>query len=466
MQRLAILFFLLSFAIARGQIADRTLAITHVTVIDCTGAAAKPDSTVVIQGERIVRIAPSVEVTPDAGSEILDETGKFLIPGMWDMHVHTLETGLPETYFQLFAANGVVGVRDMHGDPLVLQSAQTAIKNGLLPPLRIVSCGRAIEGPLSAIPNAHITHSESDATALVDRLSPQVDFLKVYSNVQRKPYFALAKEARRLGVTFAGHVPIGVSALEASDAGQKSIEHLSGILLACSRDERTLREEMVALQNARLNKKVSFSRMLQATTQPKRLLSTYDETKARKLFEHFAQNRTWQVPTLVVLRAFAKSADPEFLKDPRLKWIPRQIQDKWHPEFEWNSRDRTASDEALAMSRYQKELELVGKMYRAGVPLLAGTDVGCPYILPGFSLLDELQLLAESGIPNLAVLQTATRNPAEYLGRLADAGTIEQGKLADLVLLNANPLEDIRNVNAIAAVWIGGKRMFVDASGD
>jgi hypothetical protein len=255
-------------------------------------------------------------------------------------------------------------------------------------------------------------------------------------------------------------VPEAVSPAEASDAGQRSEEHLINILLACSTNEDALRAERVS---AMLDQKLSGeARMrLLAFPIPKGLFDTYDETKAASLFQTFVKNRTWQTPTLSLLDGFARARDDDFVNDPRRKYLPRAWRNAWDPRQTFFLRDLSPADyDALnarvhaLLERYEK---LVGDMHRAGVEFLAGTDAnGSNPVFPGFGLHDEMALLVKSGLTPLEALQSATRNPSRYFDR-PEFGTIEPDKSADLVLLTADPLADIRNTQRIEAVILRGR---------
>jgi imidazolonepropionase-like amidohydrolase len=188
-----------------------------------------------------------------------------------------------------------------------------------------------------------------------------------------------------------------------------------------------------------------------------RLLETYDTAKAARLFATFFKNGTWQCPTLTVIRSMASLDDPTFTNDARLKYMPPSIAERWNPRNDARLATKTPADYLLDRRVYRKQLEIVGAMHRAGVKILAGTDVLNPYAFPGFSLHDELALLVEAGLSPMDALKTATLNPAAYLGMSDRLGTIAPGKLADLVLLDANPLDDIAHTKRIAAVVIAGR---------
>src|SRR6185436_18382493 len=186
-------------------------------------------------------------------------------------------------------------------------------------------------------------------------------------------------------------------------------------------------------------------------------LETFSPDKANALFARLARNHTWQCPTLTVLRNIASLDDPKLHEDPRVKYMPPGFTNGWNPANDFRFKDRTAEDYELGRTTYKKLTELVVPMRRAGVEFLAGTDVLNPYCFPGFSLHDELELFVGAGLSPMEALQTATLNPARYLGKEKDLGTIEKGKIADLVLLDASPLENIGNTRKIDAVVAGGK---------
>ena len=436
------------------------LAISDVTVIDATGAPAKPNMTVVITGDRITKIAKTGDLEIPKNSQVIDGKGKFVTPGYWDMHVHTVIGRLPELYFPLFIANGVTGVRDMAAlDVGLLKQLQKDINEGRLIGPRIVA-GKMVDGPIPIWPGLPISISDeaSARQAVASVKDSGVDFIKVYSLIPRPAYFALADEAKKRGITFAGHVPFLVSATEASDAGQKSIEHLEGVLLACSAEEPELRkalEEAVKAAKDESQIRTSLVRVLRQTEI--RAHETYSQEKAAALFKRFAANGTWQAPTLVVQRAVAFLNDSEFTNDPRLKYVRRGIRDQWTNKDDFRLKNITPENSALYKRMFQQRLEIIMAMHRARLKMLAASDALVWYVVPGFSLHDELELFVKAGLNPMEALQTATRNPAIYLGLIDTLGTVEQGKKADLVLLEANPLENISNTKRINAVIVNGK---------
>jgi imidazolonepropionase-like amidohydrolase len=428
------------------------LAITHVTVIDATGAPARADMTVVVTGDRITALGKTGTVPLPDGARVEDATGKFLIPGLWDMHTHVLGKEM----LALFVANGVTGVREMANYPLIVFALRDQVAAGTLLGPRMVAAGLIVDGPNPAWPFSIAVANEKEGREAVQTLKKRgSDFIKVYSLLPRDAYFAVADEAKKQGLPFAGHVPLVVSVAEASDAGQKSVEHLSGVLLACSKQQDDLRKEFL---EARSKQEEVAARVLGIRAQVKSL-DSYDEKLAAALFARFVRNGTWHCPTLTVLRAFAHLDDKSFTDDARLRYVSPLVKGYLYRKEPGG----TAEEFAVRRQLYRKYLELVGGLHRAKVDLLAGTDSPNPYCFPGFSLHDELELLVSAGLTPMEALQCATRNPARYLGRQKDLGTIEEGKLADLVLLEADPLADVKNTRKIAAVVVNGKWLAKDA---
>jgi len=428
------------------------LVLTNVTIIDGTGAPARPGMTVVIKGDRIASVGKTGTVRGPKGAEVVDASGKFLIPGLWDMHVHFRET---ERSFPLFLANGVLGVRNMGGiGDDVIRWREEVASGRLLGP-RIVACGPIVDGP----PPTSAEHARSVATAaegrkaVADLEREGADFIKVYDGIPREAYFAIADEAKKRRFPFAGHIPTAVTVREASDAGQESMEHLGGILEGCSTIEDELRNQVdPPIPEGEF---AEFPRRI--AKRGERLLSTYSQPKAAELFARLARNDTWQVPTLVVQHTWTFIDDLSRVPDPRLTYIPPSEAEWWSPTKNFLFRYRTPEFIAFRKKVFPKQLEIVGAMHRAGVPFMAGTDVSYPYSFPGFSLHDELALFVQAGFTPMEALLSATRNPAKYLGASKVLGTVERGKFADLVLLDANPLDDIKNTRRIDAVVVNGR---------
>jgi ankyrin repeat protein len=440
-----VLLFLLVWLLPIGLFAQqgnnnqqKTLVFTHVAVIDATGAPAKPDMTVVVKGDRIDALGKTSKLAVPRNAQVVDATGNFLIPGLWDMHAHV---HLGKRYLALFTANGVTGIRVMLGRPKHHEWRKEISAGELIGP-RMVIGSPIIDGPNDS--DKLIVRNEDEGRQVVRKVKREgADFVKVYHNLPRDVYFAIADEAKKQGLPFAGHIPFSVSAAEASDAGQQSAEHIHHIILmACLSREEQLRKNNMEGQPERGGNP---------------LWETYSEQKAAEFFARFVKNNTWVCPTALIWSEVAWWDGEDLANDPRLRFMPLSTVDQWHSQVD----DRTArtpwGDRAVFKRFCRKQLEVVGAMRLAGVGLLAGTDTPVPYCLPGFGLHDELALFVRAGLSPMEALRTATYNPAKFFGKLDSMGTIEKGKIADLVLLEANPLQDISNTQKIAAVVLGGK---------
>jgi imidazolonepropionase-like amidohydrolase len=438
----------------RSNSRNNTLLIEHVTLIDSTGAGVRDDVSVLIEGDRIKSIALSGENVAAPAAIRVEGKGKFLIAGLWDMHVHTLSKNQPERFFPLFLANGVTGVRDMGGDlslPEIQQLKKEIASGSRLGP-EIFAAGPILEGEHPFWPFSIAVKNEGDARRAVSTLvKEKADFVKVYNALSREVYVAIAASAKENHIPFVGHIPPSVTPAEASDLGQRSIEHLWGIPPYCSADQEQLNRMSTEAENAE-DAKVARELYYKINQM---ILSSYDAKKAQALFSKYVDNRTWQTPTLVVLRSYAKIHDPALRKDARLAYMPNELISLWDSMA---GKPDPRNDE-MQQRLFEHDVEIVWAMHSAGVPMLAGTDTPNPYTYPGFSLPEELQLLVVAGFSPMEALELATRRATEFLGVDRDLGTVEPGKIANLVLLDANPLTDIGNTKKVRAVFIRGRML-------
>lgn len=440
-----LLFFIFLISVSRIVIGQESiLAIIHVNLIDATGAPVQADMTVIVQGKQILQLGKSASTTVPKAARVVDGRGKYLIPGLWDMHVHEIfGAWLPEDEKitpVLFVANGVTGVRDMGGDLEPLKKWRARIAEGKLLGPRMIIAGPMLDGPIPQFPSSAPVKDAAEGRRIVDELQKNgADFIKIQSLIPRDGYFAAADEARKLGIVFAGHVPDKVRATEASNAGQKSIEHLTGVFEGCS----TVEDELMAAPRG---------------PGRGRFLSTYDPERAKALIALFLKNQTWQVPTLYWERGEWLIEQTNSGPDPLEKYAPVAWRDRTWPMFTRDISKGWSTDPVADREKFfQAELKMVGEMNRAGVPILAGTDTAAGVrVYPGFSLHDELELLVRAGLTPMEALQAATLNAGKYLD-LPDTGTIEKGKRADLVLLDSNPLVDIKNTRTIQSVVLAGR---------
>jgi imidazolonepropionase-like amidohydrolase len=435
------------------------IVIVGVTVVDTRGGPSLTGRTVVIHNGIIANILADENYSPASpDATVIDGRGKFLIPGLWDMHVHCVREG----NLALNLANGVTGLRIMWGSPAMAgfpvphAAWKRDIEAGKRIGPRLVVASNILDGPKPIWPTTVAIRDADEARKAVrDAKAAGADFIKVYSMLTPEGYRAVAAESKALGIAFAGHVPTLLSASEASDLGQKSMEHLYGIFAACTPDEAGLLKQRQAILDDAKGDWATARIKLRPIDEKVR--DSYNPDRGDALFARLKANTTWQCPTLVVLKALAYLDDAAFLSDPRLIYIDSFTKLYWDPKNDFRLRNMKPEDFAAQKQMFERSLTLVGKMQKAGVPIIAGTDEGNPYIFSGFSLHDELGLLVQAGLTPAEALRAATLNPAKYLGREGSLGTVEVGKAADLVLLDADPLAEIGNTRKIRAVIARGR---------
>ncbi|MGB8194024.1 MAG: amidohydrolase family protein [Chitinophagaceae bacterium] len=424
------------------SVAQNTLVIKNVSVINVISGKIEKNNIVVIRGNRISSVSKKTVDLKNA--TVIDGSGKYLIPGLWDMHAHTLTDKRYEYSFPLLIANGITGVREM-GNNLPVEEVNRIRKNveeGKLTGPRLGALTyKILDGPGTRLGVATATATAEEAKTLVKLYKESgADFIKPYNLLTAEIYKAIAEEAGKQKIPVEGHVPFSMTAMQVSDMGQKTIEHNFDILVSCSTEENELRKNITQQNWGQAEAKAAL---------------TYDKQKARKLFDRMAHNGTWSCPTIIFYKPlwFIANED-EALKDSLLKYLPKAQVAGWHTPFQNLSRNTI---EEHRLKHYEMRSRIVKEMHDAHVNILAGTDAGALFVVPGFGLHLELQALVEAGLSNSEVLKIATFNPAKFLQKEKDFGTVEKGKIADLVLLNANPLENIANTRKIYAVIANGK---------
>jgi imidazolonepropionase-like amidohydrolase len=431
------------FLHAQKSSAERILVVTGASVVDVVTGAVRADQTVVIERNRIVSVGPRKTAKVPGGAVEVEGRGLFLIPGLWDMHVH-LEfgdwfPGAKDISLPLFIANGVTGVRDMGSELETVQGWRKGILAGKLTGPRIFTSGPMLDGPKPRFPSSVAIGTAEDGRRAVDDLKRRgADFIKLQSLIPREGVLAIAEEANKQQIAFEGHVPDATRASEMSGAGMKSFEHLIGIFEGSSPLE---------------------DQFLKGGKTEGKFLSTFDTGRASALAALLAKNQTWQCPTMVWERGGNLIDVTDFAKDLRAKYVPVAWKEKTWKRFRDEIMEGYNTDDLATRKKFiEKELEVVQMLHRAGVPFLAGTDTPPGvHIFPGFSLHEELQRFVDAGFTPLEALQTATLNAARFFGMEKQSGTIEEGKLADAVLLTANPLADIKNTQKIAGVIANGR---------
>jgi len=424
----------------------QNLVIGNVSVVEVTTGKVLPKMTVVIGNGKIVSIDPKGTL---AGAQVINGSGKFLIPSLWDMHVHDWEK---TSLSGLYVANGVLGIRDMGSHRKQTRQWQEQMQAGTLIGPHIVTPGPIVDGPgpnmYPKLPVVTISAPEEVPAAVNGLMQSGADFIKPLSALSRDSYFALAKYTRAHHIVLAGHVPTSVTVREAVEAGQHSVEHMARLPQACSSADD---EIQAGLLQAMGQQDRAASRRLR-----ERALETFDEQRCVGLFAEMKRLGSWVTPTLSSGWIIQRRRTGEAQKDPNLKWIPEYLRaDLESPDNNMpppNPAEIAQQEKNAALQR-----RIVMAMKTAGVGILAGSDSGDPCVLPGFVVHEEMQLLVDNGLSPGEALRTATLEPARYFGEQRAGGSVDKGKIANLVLLDANPLDDIRNTKRIYAVIQAGK---------
>jgi len=445
------------------------LRLDGVTLVDTHDGKLTPGMSILMDQGSIVSIAPTAEVSKDPLVTSIDATGRFAIPGFNNMHMHVIDQADSSSVLARMLADGVTGFRQMTGSPELLGER----RDGTLP------IGKDAPA-LLLMPGSLLTpFNVGSADRVTDEIRQQknqgADFIKV-GLVSPEVFFAAIAEGKRVGLPVLGHLQAGVDAAKASQAGFRSIEHLGpgdSIWIGCSTEGAALLADAAqhpAMKAPPIKIPAFVEKMLMkrlqkrlinpaafddaaSTTRLQRAFDTYSEAKCRALAKVFVANDTWNVPTLVRLRTQELADSPEYLSDPALPDIPAESVKAWR-EVTDTFHKLPAAMHATYREAYQRQLALTKLFDNAGVRMMVGTDGGGQ--APGQSIHQEFDELAKAGLPPVKILQMATLNPAEFLGRTATMGSIDAGKNADLVLLNGNPVESVQNLHKISGVVRAG----------
>ena len=433
---------------------DADLMVRSVTVVDVVAGRTIGNRDVLLKGDKIVDVVPSGRVAVPVTARVIDGRGAYVIPGLWDMHAHLFFQLDPvRQQLPLFTAHGVTGIRVMNTPMLTgalarYREVQAQVAKGTLVGPHVLAIGswsvNGATGVSDAMPAYYKTRTEEEGRQLARHLKDLgYDFIKIYNGIPREGYVGLTDEARRLGIPFAGHEPAPMSAIELSNAGQRSIEHSRIFLLNCWPGADSMRQRLQTAHHSVLRQ---------------RMVDEYSPTTCAEVFRTFARNGTYITPTHVTRKMDAFADDGMFRADPRMRFIPVRQQMGWYTD----ANGMVAADPSPAgrkgfMDFYQKGLTLTAAAHRAGVPIMLGTDAGDSFVIPGASVHDELGELVKAGLSPAEALRAATLSGATFLGRTSEFGSVEAGRAADLVLLDANPLADIANTRRIRTVIRGGR---------
>ncbi|GAB4241104.1 MAG: amidohydrolase family protein [Ekhidna sp.] len=457
---LFVYFVLIQLSVTLAQFhKGADMAILNVSVVDVEEGAIQPGMDIVIKGDKIAEVVETGSKAIEASVQV-DGTGQYLIPGLWDMHAHPDDPEMwrmkpneegRDLLMPLFVLHGVTGIRDMAGSLDVVNSWREKMANGTLLGPTIFAAGPLIDGPNPMWDGSIGIPSTAKVKSKVDSLiEAGVDFLKVYSLLPDSIYFALSEYASSKNVPFCGHVPQTVTNLEASRSGICSLEHLLDIPLECSSEEANIRNGTVDYGGIE-------DRLARYVFRTKLMVETYDPQKAQRLYSEFVKNKTWHTPTISMWYKNAYFESEEEKDRAYFKYLPGYMRRYWTPQENDHLRYRQKTFLEAKQLLVDHYMRIIKEMHDAGVQLLAGTDTGAnPLCWPGLGVHLEIAMFEEAGLSPAEALKTATINPAIYLGIEDEYGSISPGKFADMVLLEANPLETVSNTKEIAGVIKNG----------
>jgi len=407
-----------------------------VTVIPMDRERAIPNQTVIVRGDRIVEIGPTSKVKVPEGGTRVDGRGKYLIPGLAEMHAHIPGGQVPDSLIErtlyMYVSGGITTVRGMLGHPRHLEYRARAARDEIVSPT-IYTSGPSLNG--NSVPTP-----EAAAKAVTEQKAAGYDFLKIHPGIRREVFDTLAATAQRVGIPFAGHVPLEVGLARALETRFWTIDHLDGYLEAMLRSGAPLDASQSAFFAVNLAEYA-------------------DESKLAALVAATKKAGVWNVPTEVLMDNLILGGSAEELAArPEMRYVAPATLAQW-AEQKGGLLEGTGASAASARRMIELRRKLIKALHEGGAGLLLGSDAPQVYNVPGFSTHRELEALVTAGLTAYQALETGTRNVAVFFGTLKDTGTIEQGKRADLVLLDADPLKDVRNTTRRAGVMLRGRWM-------
>ncbi len=442
---------------------ENAFCIENISTID-PNDGLKENQTVILMDGKIHKIAPSDDLNLSSKNEIIDGTGKYMIPGLWDAHVHfAFMEELAPSMFDLFLAYGITSVRDTGGEiNFVKEWKDKADANPTDAP-RVMIAGPLLDGmpnvydgsdpsrpPLSVGLNS--VEAVKNQVNYLDSMG--VDLLKAYEMLTPEQFSTVTALAKEKGLKVTGHVPLSMDVITASNAGLNSMEHMRNLELSCASNSDELWQQRLELLDFGKADPGGILRSRIHAAQRSNAIENYDENKADAVLDVLANNQTWQIPTLAlntgsVRKPFALAAFQE-----SFQYLPDSVESKWKSAIE-DMADRELSH--FDMEYHEWKMNMVSKIHQTGIDIMAGTDCPIFFLTPGRSLHEELAVLVEAGLTPLDAIKTATYNPAKYFSIENELGSIKENQLADLLILNANPLDDIVNTLKIDAVIKHGK---------
>lgn len=434
------LALLLLLPASQARAPDSTVAFVDVTLVPMDRERAVPGQTVVVRGDRIVALGPADRVKVPEGSVRVGGSGKFLMPGLAEMHAHIPGGQAPDSVVErtlfLYVAGGITTIRGMLGHPRHLELRDRVSRGELISP-KIYTSGPSFNGNSVSSPG-------QGAAMVTEQKAAGYDFLKIHPGLTRKVFDAVATSAQRAGIKLAGHVPLAVGLSAALRARYASIDHLDGYVEAMQRPGAPVPPAESKFFGLNLGEQL-------------------DETKLASLVQATRKAGVWNVPTQTLMENLAPGVSAEEIgRRPEMRYVSSKNLEQW-AEVKNSLLQETGSTVESALRVMEVRRKLIKALHAGGAGLLLGSDAPQIYNVPGFSTHRELESLVAAGLTPYQALATGTRNVAVFFGTQSQSGTIETGKLADLILLDANPLEDVRNTTRRAGVMLRGKWLPGDA---
>jgi imidazolonepropionase-like amidohydrolase len=443
--------------VASGATSEKIILIRNVSVVDVARNRVQPQRDVTILGAYIAKIQPGGKTRVPRHGWIIDGSGKFLMPGLWDFHVHTFSAEGEEDFaLPLYVLNGVTGIRDAGAiRPLkYMRGIKAAIERGERVGPRLVLAGAMIDGPPGSWPGQMVAQNSDEARARVrEAKAIGWEFIKSYSLLSESTYLGVAQEARQAGLPLYGHIPESVMLATAVKAGHRSIEHFGRVTQACS----TAEAAMIASNVAALSSADPFPALMAVLSgHNKTTMEKWDAQRCAQVAQQLVQAGVAVMPSLMVSDFYlGKDPAPD---DLRMRSVPLAVRAQWG-QVDWRRQQMSAELLAMAPRSVALDWKTFKLMHDAGVKILAGTDAAYanPFLFHGYTLHDELARYVEAGLTPQQALMTATVNPGQFLKRSDLAGRVTAGQRADLVLLDENPLQDISATRRIHAVVANGR---------